>query len=136
MWKAWVQSLGWEDPLEKVKKGYPLQYSGPENSMDCIVHGVAKSWTRLSLSFGAQEMINKYQLSSLTEEAPVIFKLSRIPQREALYSLLTAAAAAAKSLQSCSALCDPIDGSPSGSTVPGILQARTPEWVAISFSNA
>jgi len=40
MWKAWVQSLGWEDPLEKVKKGYPLQYSGPENSMDCIVHGV------------------------------------------------------------------------------------------------
>ena len=47
-----------------------------------------------------------------------------------------AAAAAAKSLQSCPTLCDPIDGSPQGSPVPGILQARTLEWVAISFSNA
>ena len=46
------------------------------------------------------------------------------------------AAAAAKSLQSCPTLCDPIDGSPSGSLVPGILQARTLEWVAISFSYA
>ena len=45
-------------------------------------------------------------------------------------------AAAAKSLQSCPTLCDPIDGSPPGSAVPGILQARTLEWVAISFSNA
>ena len=47
-----------------------------------------------------------------------------------------AAAAAAKSLQSCPTLCDPIDGSPPGSAVPGILQARALEWVAISFSNA
>ena len=46
------------------------------------------------------------------------------------------AATAAKSLQSCPALCDPIDGSPPGSPIPGILQARTMEWVAISFSNA
>jgi len=46
------------------------------------------------------------------------------------------AAAAAKSLQSCLTLCDPIDGSPTGSPVPGILQARIVEWVAISFSNA
>ena len=47
-----------------------------------------------------------------------------------------AAAAAAKSLQSGPTLCDPIDGSLPGSAVPGILQARTLEWVAISFSNA
>ena len=47
-----------------------------------------------------------------------------------------AAATAAKSLQSCLTLCDPIDGSPPGPAVPGILQARTMEWVAISFSNA
>ena len=46
------------------------------------------------------------------------------------------AAAAAKSLQSCPTLCDPIDGSPPGSPIPGILQARTLEWVATSFSNA
>ena len=50
--------------------------------------------------------------------------------------MLAAAAAAAKSLQSCPTLLDPIDGSPPGSPVPGILQARTLEWVAISFSNA
>ena len=49
---------------------------------------------------------------------------------------LSAAATAAKSLQSCPTLCDPIDGSPLGSSVPGILQARILEWVAISFSNA
>ena len=47
-----------------------------------------------------------------------------------------AAAAAAKLLQSCPTLCGPTDGSPPGSPVPGILQARTLEWVAISFSNA
>ena len=47
-----------------------------------------------------------------------------------------AAAAAAKSLQSCPTLCDPIEGSPPGFPIPGILQARTLEWVAISFSNA
>ena len=47
-----------------------------------------------------------------------------------------AAAAAAKSLQSCLTLCDPINGSPPCFPVPGILQARTLEWVAISFSNA
>ena len=47
-----------------------------------------------------------------------------------------AAAAAAKSLQSCLTLCDPIDGSPPGSAISGILQARTLEWVVISFSNA
>ena len=49
---------------------------------------------------------------------------------------IAAAAAAAKSHQLCLTLCDPIDGSPPGSPVPGILQARTLEWVAISFSNA
>ena len=53
-----------------------------------------------------------------------------------LHGEAAAAAAAAKSLQSCPTLCNPIDGSPPGSLVPGILQARTLEWVAISFSDA
>ena len=48
---------------------------------------------------------------------------------------MLSAAAAAKLLQSCPTLCDPIDGSPPGSSAPGILQARILEWVAISFSN-
>ena len=54
----------------------------------------------------------------------------------AMVHRVAAAAAAAKSLQSCPTLCDPIDSSPLGSPIPGILQARTLEWVAISFSNA
>ena len=58
------------------------------------------------------------------------------PKKQESSRKTSAAAAAAKSLQSCPTLCDPIDGSPPGSPVPGILQARTLEWVAISFSNA
>ena len=50
--------------------------------------------------------------------------------------IINFSAAAAKSLQLCPTLCNPIDGSPPGSPVPGILQARTLEWVAISFSDA
>ena len=57
-----------------------------------------------------------------------------LPQEDPLEKEM--AAAAAKSLQSCPTLHDPIDGSPPGFPVPGILQARTLEWVAISFSNA
>ena len=53
-----------------------------------------------------------------------------------IYSSVYAAAAAAKLLQSCPTPCDPIDGSPLGSPIPGILQARTLQWVAISFSSA
>ena len=61
----------------------------------------------------------------------------RSPEKSCVLSLPTSAAAtAAKSLQSCLTLCDPIESSPQGSPVPGILQARTLEWVAISFSNA
>ena len=57
-------------------------------------------------------------------------KVHQIPLKD-----LAATATAAKSLRSCPTLCDPIDGSPLGSPVPGILQARTLEWAAISFSN-
>ena len=62
------------------------------------------------------------------------FHCPKNPLCSAYSSILSAAAA--KSLQSCPILCDPIDGSPLGSSVPGILQARILEWVAISFSNA
>ena len=56
-----------------------------------------------------------------------------VKEYSSLY-IVHAAAAAAKSLQSCPILCDPIDGSPPGSPIPGIPQARTLEWVAIAFS--
>ena len=67
------------------------------------------------------------------------FDLSTLLLSSVCFLLSTAAAASAaatKSLQSCPTVCDPIDGSPPGSSVPGIFQARTLEWVAISFSNA
>ena len=63
-------------------------------------------------------------------------KLKKVGKTTKSFRYAAAAAAAAKLLQLCPTLCDPIDSSPPGSPVPGILQARTLEWVAISFSNA
>ena len=80
--------------------------------------------------------------SLLSSQDPVVWlnSLSQILPLSylslAALSAAAAAAAAAKSLQLCPTLCDPTDGSPPGSPVPGILQARTLEWIAISFSNA
>ena len=64
-----------------------------------------------------------------------MFNLDSEEAEEPEIKLPTSVATAAKSLQSCLTLCDPIDGSPPGSLIPGILQARTLEWVAISFSS-
>ena len=88
-----------------------------------------------------------YQLSyqgaggNTTDISPCVSELSEQPFSNSCINSTnvywtSAAAAAAKSLQSCPTLCDPIDGSPPGSAIPGILQARTLEWVAISFSSA
>ena len=73
---------------------------------------------------------DEYVWENVKNPRKIIRSNSHFWPRKMLY-----AAAAAESLQSCSTLCDPIDGSPPGSTVPGILHARTLEWVAISFSN-
>ena len=78
------------------------------------------------------QLENEWEMKQhFTEETEMADK----HEKRSLTSLATAAAAA-KSLQSCSTLCNPTDGSPRGSLVPGILQARTLEWVAISFSKA
>ena len=90
--------------------GYPLQYSSLENPHE----------QRSLAGYSAQGC----KESDMTE------RLSTVAAAAA------AAAAAAKSLQLCPTLCDPIDGSPPGSPFPGILQARTLEWAAISSSNA
>ena len=71
-----------------------------------------------------------------TGSAPQVLGSTGVPSISESWPPLCLAAAAAKLLQSCPTLCDPIDGSPSGSPVLGIPQARTLEWVAISFSNA
>ena len=68
--------------------------------------------------------------------SPNVYTVPSNPSRFKATITSAAAAAAAKSLQSCPTLCNPIDRSPPGSTIPGIPQARTLEWVAISFSNA
>ena len=87
----------------------------------------------------------KYHHDTLPSSCGVVASLSTQDRQEVisskvclvyLYQVHLPTPPAAKSLQSCPALCDPIDGSPPGSPVPGILQARTLEWVAISFSNA
>ena len=81
----------------------------------------------------AHQTLNSDTLLQYTmSSAEVIFI---VDINDTLWFLLNAAATAAKSLQSCPTLCNPIDGSLPGSPVPGILQARTLEWVAISFSN-
>ena len=72
----------------------------------------------------------------LKEFVKVYYSLIISPFLYSFKTCFTCYAAAAKSLQSCPTLCDPLAGSPPGSHVPGILQARTLEWVAISFSKA
>ena len=85
---------------------------------------------------GHYSLQNKKIISPANANSVSILQtLTKLKSPNSTHSIL-ATAAAAKSLQSCSTLCDPIDSSPAGSPVPGILQARTLEWVAISFSSA
>ena len=102
--------------------GNPLQYSCQENSMD------RGTWQ--ASPWGRKELVMTSDLARTHSEVKV-----KVAQScPTLCNPMDCTAAAAKSLQSCPTLCDPIDGSPPVSPVPGILQARTLEWVAISFS--
>ena len=83
---------------------------------------------------GEEELKNL--LMKVKEKSEKVDLKLNIQKTKIMASGPIAAAAAAKSLQSCLTLCDPIEGSPPGSPIPGILQARTLEGVAISFSNA
>ena len=106
IWETWVWPLHWEDPLEKRIATHS----------SILAWGIP--WTEEPgglQSMGSQRVEHDWATHTHT---PMII------------------AAAAKSLQSCPTLCDPIDSSPPGSPVPGILQAITLEWVAIAFSNA
>ena len=95
--------------------------------LSCFFHDPADIGNLISGS----SALSKTSLNIWKFKVHVLLKPWRI-----LSITLLECAAAAKSLQSCPTLCDPIDSSPPGSPVPGILQARTLEWVAISFSNA
>ena len=115
--------------------------------MDNLVHGILRArileWAAFPFSRGSSQPRDRTQVSCIaggfftswaTREA--LGRIKRLWNRKKQLLGVQSAATAAKLLQSCLTLCNPIDGSPSGSPVPGILQARTLEWVAISFSNA
>ena len=104
--------------------------------MDCSppgfsVHGISQArileWVAMSFSRGSSQPRDRICISCISRG---------ILYHWATWKPLESLAAAAKLLQLCPTLCDPIDSSPPGSPVPGILQARTLEWVTISFSNA
>ena len=115
-------SRPWDPPLRTGPVFYLLLYPW---------HPEIYVWRRKREPLGSRKVFIQ---SSCTE----IFLMKDVfkkPQTS-ICLLTSAAATAAKLLQSCPTLCDPIDGSPPGSPVPGILQARTLEWVAMAFSNA
>ena len=100
---------------------YQLNFS---SSVHGIFQGRIQKWLAVPFSRGSSRPRDRTQVSCIAGKFFTI------------WATAAAAAAAAKSLQSCLTLCDPVDGSPPGSPVPRILQAKTLEWVAISWSNA
>ena len=155
MWETWVWSLGREDPLEKelaihssilawrilwTEESGELQSIGSQSDMtERLTHSLSM-WSKQRCSASAYKWDFALLLLSGTvrphvKKPGVTYRKmgGHMKQKQVIPA---AAAAAAKSLQSCPTLCDPRDGGPPGSPVPGILQARTLEWVAISFFNA
>ena len=118
--------------IPKKKKCKRAKWLSEEALQIAVKRGEAKSkgekegYTHLNAEF--QRIARRDKKDFLSDQCKEIEENNRMGK--------SAAAAAAKSLQSCPTLCDPMDCSPPGSPVPGILQARTLEWVAISFSNA
>ena len=109
-----------------------MDYSLPGYSVHGILQARILQWVSMPSSRGySWPRDQTHCLLSL-----IYWQARSLPLETIWSSNSTAAAAAAKSLQLCPTLCDPIDGIPPGSPIPGILQARTLEWVAISFSNA
>ena len=148
--KEWSEKVGLKLNIQKTK----IMASSPITSWEIdgeTVETVADFifWAPQSLQmvdcsheikgrflFGRQVIIN---LDNILKSRDLTFPAKVLPVKALFFPLVMYgcdAATAAKSLQSCPTLCDPIDSSPPGSLIPGILQARTLEWVAISFSNA
>ena len=127
MQETWVRSLGREDLLKEERTTHSsiLAWEIPwtEKPGRLQSTGLKKNQTPLS----------NWKTAATT--STLCRKKDANTVRYSLFLKLELAAAATKSLQSCLTLCDPTDGSPPGSPFPGILQARTLEWVAISFSN-
>ena len=119
----------------------PMVYSLPGSSVHGILQARILEWIAFSFprylpNPRTEPTSSALQADSLPSEPPGKPNSCSPLAKCSIFKHNAAAAAAAKSLQSCLTLCDPRDGNPSGSAVPGILQARTLERVAISFSDA
>ena len=130
----------WPHGLQHARSPYP-----PPSPKICSISCPLHPWCHPAISsldslFSSPQSFQHqglFQWVSCSHQVMKILELQLQYQSfQWVFRLPWATAAAAKSLQSCPTLCDPIDGSPPGSPVPGILQARTLEWVASSFSNA
>ena len=115
------------DPVDCSTPGLPVHHQLPELAQT-HVHRVGDAIQPSHPLSSPSPTFNLSQHQGLFQGLSSLHQVAKV--------FPAAAAAAAKSLQSCPTLCDPIDGSPPGSPVPGVLQARTLEWVAISFSSA
>ena len=133
----WVTSLSlftfmhWRRKWQPTPVFLPWESQGWGSLVGCRLR-VAQGWTRL-------KWLSSSMYMSMYEPIHIYFQAISLIQNWIKYEHSVhplSAAAAAKSLQSCPTLCDPKDGSPTGSPIPGILKARTLEWVAISYSNA
>ena len=116
-----------------------MDCSPPGSSVHGISHTRTLEWVAISFSRASSQPRDRTWISSIAGRFFTVWATREVIPLLNIYHdcyFLNQSSAAAKSLQSCPTLCDPIDGSPPGSTAPGILQARTLEWVAISFSNA
>ena len=115
--------------FSRVRLCDPIDGNLPGYSVPGILQAGIPEWVAISFSRGSSELMSQTQVSCIAGRFFMVWATSKVLN-------VPAAATAAKSLRSCLTLCDPRDSSPPGSPVPGILQARTLEWVAISFSNA
>ena len=112
----------------------PLDYSLPSSSVHGIIQARILEWVAISSTRGSSQ--HRDQTPGSCDSCIGRWMFYHWATQEANDGGMCCKSAAAKSIQSCLTLCDPIDGSPLGSTVPGILQARILEWAAISFSSA
>ena len=128
----WRNNSRKNEGMEPKQKQYPtVNVTGDRSKVRrCKEQYCIGTWNVRSMNQGKLEVV-KHEMARVNVNILGISELKWTGMGE-----FNSAAAAAKSLQSCPSLCDPIDGSPPGSPVPGILQARTLEWVAISFSSA